>query len=616
MKGTGGRPLTAAEAEMASEMRQRQFTALLDCSPDAILIMDAAGRVCELNPAAEALLGWSRPEILDRFFRHLVPPEGLLHFEKVWAGLVAGDAVPPYSTIRQHRNGTRIPVRIHVASIREGGRFAGAVATLRDLSVRDEAATAVVQDATDVAKLPREGDRLGRTATPPRLTLGPLERDDVTGLPGRRGLQRRLAEPVAAGLARGVAVLDVDAFALINQTYGPDAGDDVLRELARRLAEISGSTVVGRWQADEFVCIVDAEDPAAALDELSIMVVRAMREPFRIGDDLLRLTVSAGLVTSALAPTVELHRSAMDAMHSAKETGRDRAVWFDVTLRPASGGLRLANDLRHGIEQGELRLLFQPIMQLTTNDVTGVEALVRWERPGVGLLGPASFIDLAERTGQIVPLGAWVAQHACRAAVDIAQLGSGQRRMSINVSARQLSDPSLVTMLRDALQDSGCPPSNIIIEVTETALMHDMDAATATLEDIKALGVSLDLDDFGTGYSSLLYLKHFPVTRIKIDRSFVGGLGADAADTAIVASTIALAHSVGMQTVAEGVETGDQLALLRQMGCDFAQGYLLSRPLTFDQLHPWLTQHVPAQRRSRGVQANGGGSGPYVAEER
>jgi diguanylate cyclase (GGDEF)-like protein/PAS domain S-box-containing protein len=616
VSGAQEQPLAAAGADVTGEMR-RQFTTLLAHSPDAIVILDARGRVREWNPAAETLFGWPRVEILDAGARRLVPPENLAHFEGVWAVLHAGGAVPPFRTIRLHRDGTRTPVRIHVAPIQEDGRFTGAVASLRDLSAGGESARAAATGAPDGAERPPEGGRFGRSEMTSQLALGARVRDELTGLPGRRALQRRLAEPVAAGLGRGVAVLDVDAFALINQTYGPDAGDDVLRELARRLGEVAGPAVVGRWQADEFVCVVDAEDPAVDLNEFSMMVVRATRAPFLVRDDRLRLTVSAGLVTGALAPVNELLGSAMIALRAAKDTGRDRAVWFDPAMQPASGGdFRLANDLRHGIEHGELRLHFQPIMELTTNDVTGVEALVRWERPGVGLLGPVSFIDVAERTGQIVPLGAWVAHHACRAAVELAQPGGGPRSVSINVSARQLSDPGLVAMLRGALQDTGCPPSNLIIEVTETALMHDMDAATATLEAIKELGVGLDLDDFGTGYSSLLYLKHFPVDRIKIDQSFVTGLGTDGADTAIVASTIALAHSVGKQAVAEGVETVDQLALLRQMGCDFVQGYLLSRPLALDQLHHWLSQHVPAQRQARDDQAAGGGSGPSTAKQR
>ncbi|MCW2601536.1 MAG: diguanylate cyclase [Frankiales bacterium] len=248
----------------------------------------------------------------------------------------------------------------------------------------------------------------------------------------------------------------------------------------------------------------------------------------------------------------------------------------------------MAEGLQHSIERDELRLHFQPIVGLSDNQLIGVEALVRWERPGVGLLGPADFLDASERTGQIVPLGQWVTQEACHTAADLEQLDSGPHSMSINLSARQLGEPGVVEMLQEAIKDNGCSPASIVIEVTETAAWGNLDEATTTLESIKALGVNLALDDFGTGYSTLAQLKQFPVDRIKIDQSFVSGLGVDADDTAIVASTISLAHSLGVQTVGEGVETEGQLAILRQLGCDFAQGFLLSRPLTPEQLHAWL----------------------------
>jgi EAL domain-containing protein (putative c-di-GMP-specific phosphodiesterase class I)/GGDEF domain-containing protein len=300
------------------------------------------------------------------------------------------------------------------------------------------------------------------------------------------------------------------------------------------------------------------------------------------------------MACSTDVPLAKLFRSASAAMAAAKARGRDCAVWFDEATTPEVGGsgLRMANDLHQGLAQGEMRLHFQPIVELATNDVDGVEALLRWERPGVGLLTPEAFMEIAERTGQIVALGEWVVGQACAAAVDFEAARLCPIRVSINVSARQLSDPGLVSMLDDALTRTGCPPERIAVEVTETAVLHDIAAATAVLETIKGLGVELDLDDFGTGYSSLLYLRHFPVDRIKIDRSFVSGLGTSVADTAIVASTIALAHSVGLRAIAEGVETAQQLTLLRQMGCDFAQGYLLSRPLPAEQLLAWWEQQL------------------------
>jgi diguanylate cyclase (GGDEF)-like protein/PAS domain S-box-containing protein len=582
--------------ELVAEMRRRQFATLLEHSPDATIIIDATGVVCEWNPAAEVMISRLRADVVGRPISDLVPDAHRAEFDAALAALAAGNAAQA-SLARWLRPDGSLTVDTHVASIRSDGDFAGALAIIREGPVHQVADAASAPDA--------------RTAGDPDTRLwahlGVLDRDELTGLSGRRHLQARLAEPSAPGLTRAVAVVDIDWFALVNQAYGPDAGDEVLRDLAERLVAAAGPGDVGRWQADSFVWIADTDEAAVALDGLVTRIAAALDEPFELGGERLHLTVSTGMVTGALAPEPDLLAAAMDALRAAKESGRDRALWYLPAHRTSStGAFRLANDLHRGIENDELRLHFQPIVDLATNAVVGVEALVRWERPGVGLLAPVSFIGMAERNGQIVPLGAWVARHACAAATRLNQRADGPGRVSINLSARQLSDPGLVDMLRQAIEDGGCGPSAIVVEVTETALAYDLDAAIATLEAVKALGVALDLDDFGTGYSSLLYLRHFPVDRIKIDRSFVAGLGSSFADTAIIASTIALAHSIGITALAEGVETPDQLAALRQMGCDFAQGFLISRPVPFDALTAWLDEYVPARVERAGWMAGPG----------
>ena len=588
------RRASGAPPELAIEMRRRQFATLLEHSPDATVIVDATGFICEWNPAAETMLRRLRDDVIGRPIRALVPKRDRTDFDAAWAELAAGSTAPASLARWLRPDGSLRTVDTHVAAIRAGGSFDGLLAIIREspaLPAHDDAASHVApDDRTAVAA----GGGVARPAH-----LGVLERDELTGLPGRRHIQGRLAAPPATGLTRGVAVVDIDRFALVNEAYGPDVGDDVLRDLARRLVA-AGPGHVGRWQADSFVWIADSLDPTAALNELSSRIAEALEEPFDLAGEMVRLTVSTGLVTESLAPGGDLLSAAMDALRAAKEAGRDRAIWYLPAHRMnTASAFRLANDLHRGIGNDELRLHFQPIVDLATNAVVGAEALVRWERPGVGLLGPVSFIEVAELTGQIVPLGAWVARKACDAAGILSQRAGGPSRVSINTSARQLSDPGLVDMLRQAIADSGCEASSIIVEVTETALAYDLAAATATLEAIKALGVGLDLDDFGTGYSSLLYLRHFPVDRIKIDRSFVAGLGMSFADTAIIASTIALAHSIGITTIAEGVETPDQLAALRQMGCDFAQGFLISRPIPLDALGAWLDERVPARVEPR-----------------
>ena len=593
-------------AASVGEARRRQLATLLEHSPDATVVLDAAGSVCEWNPAAERLLGLQRSEAVGTLARQILSPPHREQFDTVWQRLLGTQAVPPFESRWERRDGSWTTLVVTVAPIRASGGLAGAVAILRTVT-GGETSTALDPAAGPESVIPPMEGSPGD----PRPRLGVLERDELTGLPGRRWLQRHLAQPVPPGLLRGVAAIDVDAFALVNQTYGPDVADEILSELARRLLPAQGPGILGRWQADTFVWVADVDDPVAALSSWLAGAATALQTPFRAGDDDVRLTVSSGLVADPLSSVDDLLPSALDALRAAKGTGRDRAVWYTPEMRTgATTGFRLANDLHHGIVHDELRLHFQPIVDLATNDVAGVEALVRWERPGVGLLMPVSFIEVAERTGQIVLLGSWVARNACLAAAHLGRSVSGPRSVSINVSARQLSEPGLVDMLREAVHDAGRAPATVTVEVTESVLLPDLGAVGATLDAIKALGIGLDLDDFGTGYSSLLHLKHFPVDRIKIDREFVSGLGTRVADTAIVASTIALAHSVGVLAVAEGVETAEQLELLRGMGCDFAQGYLISRPLDLEAFTAWLASYTPADLPSRRTGAGGAGPAP------
>lgn len=586
------RPGLPVRSIYAEEVRRRQFGSLLKLSPQAIVILDVDGCVREWNPAAAELLGWTRAELLGGGVSQWIPASEAAGFAQIWADLLVSREARAVSMSALRRDREPLSVELYLAPIQDvDGSFAGVVATVTPHPDR----TAAAGDADDPEPAgSAPGQHLAHALTA-------LERDDLTGLPGRRWLQQRLAEPVPPGQERVVALVDVDAFALVNQDYGPDAGDDVLRELGTRLSAVRGPAALGRWQADEFLLVLDHPGATSVLSAVLGQARDAARRPYALVDGPIRLSVSAGVASSSQVPPALLFNAASVAMAAAKGRGRDCVAQFqgDPPRADAPRGLRLADDLRRGLAAGEMRLHFQPIVELSTNEVVGVEALVRWQRPGVGLLAPGAFIEVAERTGQIVALGEWVIRQACQAAVELGQARVAPLQVSINVSARQLSDARLVEIFEAALRDSGCDPSSIVVEVTETALLHDLGAATEVLESIQSLGIDVDLDDFGTGYSSLLYLKHFPVSRIKIDASFVAGLGVDAADTAIVASTISLAHGVGLIAIAEGVETARQLTMLRQMGCDLAQGYLLCHPLPPEELTTWLHQQVPSRLLSR-----------------
>ena len=562
--------------------RRQQFRVLLAFSPDAIVMVDKDGLVSEYNPAAEALLGTPRPTAVGAPVWNLFVPPYSEHFNTAWEQLLAGGVALRFELQWSKGDGPKQELGVIVAPIRSSGTLVGAVMILRSLSADDTLPGSLLrQEAATPVSDWRPGSVEG-------------EVDGPTGLLGRRWLQWYLSTPPTTGMGRGVAVFDFEGFDQMNVAYGADAAYDVVNEFAALLTTLDTSGTFAHLRANVFVFVVDAMDPVDALNTFVSAMTAALEKPFAVGDDELWLIPSIGLASSALVAGGDLLAAARDALQTARETRGSGAVYYDASMEAsATSTFRLANDLRRAIERNEFRLHYQPIMEFATNEITGVEALVRWERPGVGLLAPGFFIDVAERTGQIIPLGEWVMRTACANAWRLGNHSGGPRTMSINVSARQFRDPGLVATLRKATIDGKCAPSTIVIEVTESLLLHDLKTVAASLQAIKALDVGLDLDDFGTGYSSLQYLRNLPIDRLKVDQGFVAGLGVSSADTAIVASTIALAHALGLKAIAEGVETNGQLALLREMGCDFAQGYLLSRPVDMETFTTWLDAYVP-----------------------
>ena len=411
--------------------------------------------------------------------------------------------------------------------------------------------------------------------------------DDLTGLPNRALFLDRVQHALdRAGRDESLIsllFLDLDRFKAINDTLGHEAGDHLLMALGRRLVPLlrPGDTVA-RLGGDEFTILCDnVADPMHALG-VAERVRSALAEPFLLGGSSVGMTASMGVATSRESGSAQgLINDADAAMYRAKERGGNRCESFeDIRREPAANRISTQDAMYRGLERAEFEVFYQPVVPLSDRSVLGAEALLRWRHPERGLLAPAAFIGLAESSGLIVPIGAFVLRTACLQA-RAWQLDAGPEvpsSMSINLSARQFSQPDLAAMVADALTGSGADPAGISFEITESAAMDDAAAAVATLHELKALGVGLIIDDFGTGYSSLTYLKRFPVDGLKVDQSFVSGLDSDVGDTAIVTAVIDLAHSLGIVAIAEGVETAAQLERLRALGCDCAQGYHIGRP--------------------------------------
>ncbi len=433
--------------------------------------------------------------------------------------------------------------------------------------------------------------------------------DSLTGLPNRTLILDRVEQMLARARRSDVPCaalfIDLDGFKQVNDTLGHETGDRLLRAVATRLsATLRETDTIARLGGDEFVVLVEGGAPTGSPEFVAERLLEVLREPFEIDNaprGTLRITASIGIAFGVHVDATDLLRDADIALYEAKTAGRDRYVTFQRAMQDAvQDRLTLELDLRAASERSEFFLVYQPIFDLENGRALGVEALLRWNHPTRGEVQPDSFIPLLEETKQIVEVGRWVLNEACRQAA-VWQLPDRNMYVSVNVSARQLDDEHLVADLQHALAASGLSPSSLVIEVTETAIMRDATLTASQLRTVKALGIDIAIDDFGTGYSSLAYLRQFPVDILKIDRSFITPLADSAESKALLHTLVQLGKQLGLKTLAEGIEQHEQFCQLQAEDCDSGQGFMFARPLAAGDVldflaalpHPQLAANKP-----------------------
>ena len=579
-----------AELERARAELER-YRALFEQLPDAVFALDLEGRVTDVNTACTRLLGRSSLELIGAPLAGLVAEGDAARTAKHVAAALAG-TTQSWTADLMGADELRSCVEITAIPVQSAAGVVGVHGVARDITqhrvMEEQLAHQAFHDPlTGLANRLLFRDRVERALTRASLPQA-LGGTPASGSMAVAGAVSSSTAPDGVPRLQGrhlaVLFIDLDDFKVINDSLGHAEGDRLLEEVAARLLKATrGFDLVARLGGDEFGVLLEGmmrETDAQAVIE---RIKASLGRPITLGDREVVIGASLGVAHARDAASAdELLRNADVAMYQAKTAGKGRHAEFDNAMHAAAvARLELAADLRFSVERDELRLMYQPVVELANGRVVGAEALVRWERPGHGLVPPLSFIPLAEETGLIIPIGRWVLREAClQLARWRASLPEGEGlTMNVNVSGRQLDDVSFAADVRAVLEETGVPPGQITLEITESVLMQRADTVLATLHALKALGVALAIDDFGTGYSSLGYLQRFPVDVLKIDRAFVDGVARGGSNAALARTIVALGDALGLRAIAEGVEQEVQQAALAALGCRLGQGYLFARPL-------------------------------------
>jgi diguanylate cyclase (GGDEF)-like protein/PAS domain S-box-containing protein len=560
--------MSAEDALVTADFRQ-----LLDESPELVAVFGLDGTILYANSAFAGALGYSPERLVGQGLSALVPSREAGQFH--------------YVVSEAHDHGTAAPQELQFRH--RDGTWRTLQAVPRPMVVGRER-SAVAFYCRDVT---------GRTAAELARAAPPAE--GRVALPGKAAFVERVARSLSRARYRAdyrfaVLFLDLDGFKLVNESLGHVLGDEVLAEAGDRLrACMRPADMVAHVGGDEFAVLVDHIDDALEVTRVAERVQTAFGEPFLPATHEVFLTTSIGIALSAAdyERPEDLLRDAELPMYRAKSLGRGRYEFFDAALHAAARArLKLETDLRRALRRGEFIIQYQPIVSLSSGEVTGFEALVRWDHPQRGRLQPADFLTAAEETGLIVPLSSWIIREACANAREWPLDGSAPVFLSLNLTGTHFTRSDVAGDVLSALGHSTFQPGRLVIEITESVMMHDTDSVLAALRRLKDAGVRVHIDDFGTGYSSLSYLFRLPTDALKIDRSFVARIGVDSDADFMVRTLIDLAHAFGKEVVAEGIETAGQLAVLRSLRCDQGQGFYFARPMDGGQVAPWMAANV------------------------
>jgi diguanylate cyclase (GGDEF)-like protein/PAS domain S-box-containing protein len=535
-----------------------QLAAIVQCSESAIFATDLDGAIISWNDGARQLLGYSPDQARSLPIATLFCSAE--RAQDVLSQIRQGQSPRLDEASFRRNDGVHVPVLLQVSPIRKpGGQLSGSAIIARDISERKEVEKEMAYRAWH---------------------------DHLTGLPNRTQLADRLEESIAGARQNdtGMAVIfvDLDGFKFINDTLGHEAGDDLLQQVAQRLSVcVRHNDLLARMGGDEFMLVVNGVDDEQIALGIAERLGAALRDPFFLAHHELVVTASMGISVYPRDGTdaSTLRRNADTAMYAAKHSGKDRIRFYRPVLGAAvQARLEMETDLRHAIDRQELRLYYQPMYTAVDRRLTAYEALCRWMHPELGLLTPDQFIALAEETGLIIRLGEWVLREACCQCRWWQDHGKAMVRVAVNVSPLQFARADFVDTVLGILRETGLRGGLLDLELTESIVMHDIDSAIQKMTKLRENGIRISVDDFGTGYSSLGYLPRLPIDVLKIDRCFVALIGENDTGVRLIHGMISLAHSIGKRVIVEGVETAAQLEILRSLGCDEVQGFLLGRP--------------------------------------